>query len=233
MDKEIIVGILLTLAALLQALPKILDIFKSDISLSDNKQRDGNVINLMHRFRHDYSLRRVCIDAFHNGGHYYSGEGIAKVTRRYESVNHEIEPTIHKFQAVTTSVLSDSPAHVEREELIVDRNVCNPDPLEVQTKKYLRVFQHNGCYFLLSWGIYQKIFIPRKFKMCKVLVGVVYIEIDESNAWFDYFKTDKAEMAQFCKDVTEIVKLTFPKAKYEEKKYSLLDSALHRIKFKS
>lgn len=222
MNTELIVASLVVLAAFFQALPKVLDIFKADISLSDNKQRDGSIIDLLHRFRHEYAIRRITIDAFHNGGHYYSGEGIAKVTRRFESHKHEIEGTIHKYQAVTTSVLADNPAHVERSGLIIDTNVGNPSPIKIQEKKYLRVFQESGCYFLISWGIYQNIFIPRKMKKCKVLVGIMHIEFDEGNMYLDCMRMDRAELASFCKKVTEINKLAFPKLKFEEQKYSLM-----------
>lgn len=221
LSEAIMVAIVTGTFAVIVAGMRILEkLISSDVANSDHKQRDGDIINKLYHFRHDYSIRRVLIMKFHNGGSYYTGEGISKVTAAYESMTHNVEPVQQNYQAITSSVLADSPALVERNGLMFDSDVTNADGLAVQNRKYLRTFRSHGSDYLISWGIYQNKFSIKKMRKIRVLVGIMYIEMSSDNLWVMHLKSNPAELATFCRQVTDISIAAFPdcenKSMYQE-----------------
>ena len=211
LSEAVLVAIITGVFAVLVASMKIVEkLISSDVANSDHKQRDGDIINLLYHFRHDYSIRRILIMKFHNGGSYYTGEGISKVTAAYESMSANVNPVQQNYQAITSSVLSDSPALVERNGMMFDRDVTSATGIKVQERKYLRTFAQHGSDYLISWGVYQYKFSIRKMKKMRVLVGIVYIEMDKDNLWILHLKSNPSELATFCRIVSDICDSAFP-----------------------
>lgn len=94
-----------------------------------------------------FKAKRICVFEFHNGGKYYSGRSIQRVTMSYEVASYEIKRISPEFQG---TVMSDA-FHIGLKELVEKNMIYYPNVGSLPEMGTKALLMHYGSKAIASY----------------------------------------------------------------------------------
>lgn len=135
--------------------------------------------NELSLIKHEFGALRVFVNQYHNGGHYYTGNSIQKVSMSYESYNenktHSILP---KFQSIPISFLSSLVYLLSTHGKVVQTSLDS-----ITDTTFRRILKEENVHGHIAYAVHQTkwmfrwhpLFLVRK----KVMVASIHIYFED------------------------------------------------------
>ena len=111
---------------------------------------DTELLSKLDELRNEVGASRACIYQFHNGGEYYTGRSMQKISMTYETVKAGISRNINFRQNVPVSACNETLAN-----LIRDRRLYYPDVKNTMPESLCKFYAiEDGTKSMYKWAIY-------------------------------------------------------------------------------
>lgn len=197
--------------------PFLQEFAKKIMNKSTSYDSDSKVDQYLYYMRHKYNCQRIMIVAYHNGGKYYSGDSIDKLTIKHESVDNYTIPLQHIFQGVTTTILREMPSILKQQHVMLDdKIIVSNDFLNLAYREHLRKY---GMHATLAFTLFDDFFILRKFKKIREMIMSVHFEWGESGKrMLGQIISNPHLQTQFISDIQILLGLLDSENKYNKQK---------------